>query len=409
MAPSTLLPTPSPLPTAKPLPGKASTKPTLTSGQHEPLFDLIEPYSSFPQEITGPTVWTREEFLNNPETWTYHWTASDIAEITAAIDTFIASGRKLTEISRVSPFPPRSEPVLMSLQDLFPLPTVSKFLATIKEDLTNGRGFTLLRGFPVTAWGLERSAIAYLGLGVYLGHPVSQNSRGHILGHVKDLFEDATQIDKVRIYRTNARQYFHCDDSDVVGLLCIAKALEGGESDVVSAHRVFNVLQKERPDVVETLTEPNWFFDRKGEVSRGQKDWIRAAVYYHFDGKVYSKWDPYFVRSLGRFVEKGLVPPLSEKQLEAIRVLEETCRREALHMVLEVGDIQFVSNNFVFHARTAYTDHAPPAPRRHLMRLWLSTPEEEGGWRLPFGDSGEKKRGGIQVDETPEVAPLDAE
>ena len=78
-------------------------------------------------------------------------------------------------------------------------------------------------------------------------------------------------------------------------------------------------------------------------------------------------------------------------------------------MVLEVGDIQFLSNAHVFHARTAYTDHTPPRPRRHLMRLWLSTPEGEGGWKLPFGDSGERRRGGIQVEGVGDVALLDAD
>lgn len=90
-------------------------------------------------------------------------------------------------------------------------------------------------------------------------------------------------------------------------------------------------------------------------------------------------------------------------------VLEATCNRLALHMILEVGDIQFLSNMHLFHARTAYKDHAPPAPRRHLMRLWLATPEGEGGWCTPFPDSGERKRGGIQVDGVGPVARLDAE
>jgi hypothetical protein len=45
----------------------------------------------------------------------------------------------------------------------------------------------------------------FLGLGTYLGYFVSQNGRGHVLGHVKDLGDDPKQIDKVRIYRTNAR------------------------------------------------------------------------------------------------------------------------------------------------------------------------------------------------------------
>lgn len=100
---------------------------------------------------------------------------------------------------------------------------------------------------------------------------------------------------------------------------------------------------------------------------------------------------------------------MSEAQLEAAHVLESTCQRLALHMVLEIGDIQFVSNNHCLHARTAYVDFPPPKPRRHLMRLWLAVPESEGGWKLPFKDSKEWKRGGIQVDDTPEKSPFDAE
>lgn len=207
-------------------------------------------------------------------------------------------------------------------------------------------------------------------------------------------------------------QFFHADGSDIVGLLCIARALEGGESDIVSSHHVWNTLQKERPDVAETLTKPIWYFDRKGETSAGEEPYIRTSVFYlekGENGRVYSKWDPYYVKSLGRFMDAGVIPQLSPEQVEAAKVLEETCHRLRLHMVLEVGDIQFLSNEHVLHARTEYKDHAPPQPRRHLMRLWLATPESEGGWKLPFHDSGEKKRGGIQVNDQPPVCPLDAE
>ena len=120
------------------------------------------------------------------------------------------------------------------------------------------------------------------------------------------------------------------------------------------------------------------------------------------------RWDPYFIRSLSRFSDAGLIPPLSPEQIEAADVLEQICNRISLHMILEVGDIQFLSNEHVLHARTAYKDHAPPAPRRHLMRLWLATPESEGGWKLPFHDSDERKRGGIQVNDVGPVAELDA-
>ncbi|KAF2799491.1 Clavaminate synthase-like protein [Melanomma pulvis-pyrius CBS 109.77] len=367
-----------------------------TSGQHAPLYDLLRPYSDFPTEITGPTVWKAEDYINNPERWTHHFSPSENAEISAAADAFIASGTPLTGIS----------------QNNFKLPEFSKFLAPLRKELIDGKGFILFKGLPVTEWGNRKSAVAYMGLGTYLGYFVSQNGRGHVLGHVKDLGEDATQIDKVRIYRTNARQFFHADDGDLVGLLCIARALEGGESDIVSSHNVWNVLQKEHPDVAKTLTEPIWYFDRKGETSKGEEGWIRTSVFYLETGdnpRVYSKWDPYYIRSLTRFSDAGLIPPLSPAQLHATEVLEQTCLRLALHMILEIGDIQFLSNEHVLHARTAYKDYPAPAPRRHLMRLWLSTPEDEGGWKLPFHDSKEKKRGGIQVDDTPPVAPEDAE
>ena len=156
-----------------------------------------------------------------------------------------------------------------------------------------------------------------MGLGTYLGYFVSQNGKGHVLGHVKDLGEDATKIDRVRIYRTNARyvspihgtldfllshgnsQYFHADDSDLVGLLCIARALEGGESDIVSSHHVYNVLRQKRPDVLETLIQPIWYFDRKGEVSEGEEPYIRTSVFYleprGQERRVYCKYDILFL------------------------------------------------------------------------------------------------------------------
>lgn len=282
----------------------------------------------------------------------------------------------------------------------------------MRIELLNGKGFILFKGFPVKAWGNQKSAVAYMGLGTYLGYFVSQNGLGHVLGHVKDTGADPTQIDKVRIYRTTARQYFHADDCDIVGLLCVARSLEGGESDIVSSHNVWNTLQREHPDVAELLTQPIWFFDRKGEVSLGQEHYTRQPIFYlepNGENRVYCKFDPYYVRSLKRFSDKGEIPALSQEQERAIQILEETCLRLSLHMILEVGDIQFLSNAHVLHARTAYKDYPPPAPRRHLMRLWLATPETEGGWHLPFADSLHKKRGGVQVNDTAPRAPFDAE
>lgn len=341
-----------------------------TSGQHPPLYNQLRPFSDFPEEITGPTVWRKEDYANDPSTWTHRFTDDEVAELSAAADAFIASGTPLTGISQAG----------------FPLPNLSARLSAVRDDLLNGKGFILFKGFPAgdgdgvanrAGWSPEKTAVAYMGLGTYLGYFVSQNSRGHVLGHVKDVGEDPSAIDRVRIYRTTARQFFHTDNGDLVGLLCLHRAAEGGESDLVSSQAVWNYLRRNHPDAAELLTQPIWYFDRKGETSTGEDEWIRRPVFYIEPvegGRVYLKFDPYYVRSLKRFSDKGLVPPLSAEQERVITLLEETCQQLALHMILEVGDIQFLHNGHTLHARTAYKGESLTTDRYIKFRSLTSSP-----------------------------------
>jgi hypothetical protein len=80
-----------------------------TTGQHPPIYELLRPFSEFPKEITGPTLWKSEEYRDHPEKWTHRFTNEEIAELSNAADAFIASKTPLTGISRVSyrPFPSR--------------------------------------------------------------------------------------------------------------------------------------------------------------------------------------------------------------------------------------------------------------------------------------------------------------
>lgn len=160
-----------------------------TSGQHNPIYSSLRPYVDFPVESTGPTVWKKEDYQTRPERWQHVFSRAGIEELSNAADEFIGSGVPLTGITK----------------DLFPLPTLEPFFKAVREELINGKGFILFKGVPVQEWSLEKCAVAYMGLGSYFGYFTSQNGRGHVLGHVKDLGEDATRPDRVRIYRTNAK------------------------------------------------------------------------------------------------------------------------------------------------------------------------------------------------------------
>ncbi|KAJ1578170.1 hypothetical protein NDA12_006593 [Ustilago hordei] len=286
-----------------------SSIPELTSGQHDAIPSLLTTYSELPKQIAGPTVWDAASYSGeaNRSKWVHTFTETEIAQLESASQLWLESGRELGEVERST----------------FPLPSdLVATLTQLRERLVKGHGFYLFKGLPTKRWGNRLSAIAYLGLGSYLGNVVSQNRYGHILGHVKDLGEDPTKIDKVRIYRTNARQFFHTDSSGgIVGLLCLHKAIEGGESDIVSSHAVWNHLQAHRPDLAELLASNIWHFDRKGEVSSSnpyspdepQKEWLTRPIFHLVKGQPENRliltYDPYYLKSIQRHVDAGHIPP----------------------------------------------------------------------------------------------------
>lgn len=72
-----------------------------TSGQHPPLYNLLRPYSDFPKEITGETVWKAEDYANNPERWVHVFDEEELAELSTVADKFLADKIPLTGISKV--------------------------------------------------------------------------------------------------------------------------------------------------------------------------------------------------------------------------------------------------------------------------------------------------------------------
>ena len=72
-----------------------------TSGQHPPQYNKLQPYSAFPEQIIGQTVWKAEDYVDHPERWTHHFTEEEIAEMSDAADKFLAARTPLTGITKV--------------------------------------------------------------------------------------------------------------------------------------------------------------------------------------------------------------------------------------------------------------------------------------------------------------------
>src|SRR5262249_5609476 len=163
----------------------------------------------------------------------------------------------------------------------FVLPRLGERLTRIRNDvLLGGRGFIVLRGLPVERYAMEEAAAAFLGIGAYCGKPVSQNGKGHILGHVKDLgrsFDDPT----APIYQRRHRQSFPTDSASIAGPVCLKPAKAGALSRIVTSISSSDELFPRPPNLAAALFEP-FCFDRRGEVPAGKKGWYETPIFHWY-------------------------------------------------------------------------------------------------------------------------------
>ena len=360
--------------------------------------------------IDGPCVWRGPELRAAPELWTHRLTASEIAELDAALARARAANLDVIDLT----------------PETFPLPSLAPRLRALRDELVLGRGVYLFRGLPVRRWDRWETCAAFYALGAHMGWTCPQNARGHVLGHVKDLGNDPTDP-ATRLYTTAAAQPFHTDSADIVGLLCVENAREGGESQVVSTAAVYNALASERPELAAALLEP-FPVDRKGETPPGKKPTYAMPVFHlhpssandsskRDDESLSSQKKSYALSGIydrsfvdaaqSRWTEADGVPRLTQVQKDALDALDATCADDAfrLDMRLEPGDAQWLHNHTTFHARSAYERGSD----RHLLRVWVAP---ENCRKLPeafaerFGDlEPGPNRGGVRVEgQTPYCA-----
>ena len=148
----------------------------------------------------------------DPSQWFYRLTAEDVEDLENAARHYLSLSRDIGEIK----------------QEDFPLSHFKQHLGNLKEKLLTGVGVELIRGLPVESYNKEFVATIFCGVGAHLGSARSQNAQGHILGHVRDVSLDASDVG-TRIYQTSVRQTFHTDSADEWGVCFLLSPRTGGD------------------------------------------------------------------------------------------------------------------------------------------------------------------------------------
>ncbi|WP_313055545.1 TauD/TfdA family dioxygenase [Pseudomonas lopnurensis] len=299
------------------------------------------------RKIEAPCAW-RGEDLAHDQSWIHHLSPKTLAALDKALAQVCEKGLKAPNFTRED----------------FPVPALAEEIRGFAEALENGRGFLLLRGLPADRYSEEEMAIIYYGLGLHMGQPVTQNPRAELLGIVTAVGDPGQKT--TRVYETNSYLPYHTDLSDVVGLLSIRKAREGGLSSLVSAATVYNEILEKNPHYLALLYRPLYFAHLGDDLP------VPSPVFSYHEGKLSCRY-------LRAYIELGHELSnvrLSEVEIEALDLIDSIIHDPAvrLDMMLEPGDMQFANNYAVMHSRTRFEDYDEPERKRRLLRLWLKMP-----------------------------------
>lgn len=306
-----------------------------------------------PVSVDLPCAWYASA-VRDERDWVWPITDTHVREIDAALQHSKRQGLGEQEVSR----------------ETFPLEAFADELARLVHELEFGRGFVLMRGFPVDRYTYEDLRRIYWGIGTHIGPAQSQNIQGQLIQEITDLGFDYSKSEH-RGSMTSAELRPHCDITDVVGLLCLRKARAGGASTIRSAMTIYNEILATHPEYLPALHRGFHFeLDGKGPTGRPDEVTHRIPVYSWHEGYLACRFNQKAIE--GGAVKAGTpLTPLQQAAVDAVGTLAERADIK-LSMDFEPGDIQWLNNHVILHSRTHFEDYPEPERRRLLLRLWLN-------------------------------------
>jgi hypothetical protein len=293
--------------------------------------------------------------MKDPSMWTVELTAADHAELDAAVHVAKASGKRLTDVK---------------LGD-FPLHDLARKLDDIGTELLDGRGFVLLRRLNFDRYSADDLTLMFWGMGLHLGLPWYQNRYGELISDVTDRGTNHLDPNQRDDERAGIAFAHHTDGADLIGLMCLASARSGGVSCLANTVAIYNDLCKTRPELLSALHE-EVPFDLRGGHRPGAKPFYMSPVFAEFHGRLFVQFVGEYIRTSQWHPEAPRLTPLVKEAIEVLSAMAADPHYN-VYMVFQPGDVQFLNNYHILHARTAYVDAPELGLRRHLKRLWLLT------------------------------------
>ena len=293
--------------------------------------------------LTMPAAWQGNE-LPNSYYWNYKLSLQEIGEIEAAIHTLKTLGRNSIKFEQLQ-----------------------RTCEAVTEELENGAGAVLLKGFPVQNHSDDELADIYLILCQQMGLPIRQSNsdfdspireKTQFVTYIRAEMPSSSENGK----QSNDAYKFHTDRYDVLSLLCVRQAREGGENRLASAITIHNEMVQSYPEIVDDLfRDIPWFFE-------GENSWISYPLWCIHNEKFTTQLSSTYAK-LSQLIPEA--PRLTDKQKQGLDILEATGIKVGITLKLEPGDWLMINNHVVYHARLSWKIESAEFDRL-LLRVCFS-------------------------------------
>ncbi|MBO6759189.1 MAG: TauD/TfdA family dioxygenase [Roseibium sp.] len=286
----------------------------------------------------------------------------------------------LTQIAAALDFADRNGLTVETVeQEDFRIPALAHDVASLRESLDTGRGFRVIRGLDVINLPESQAEIVSWGICNYLGRPIRQG-----ISHDRRFFtvvdKGAANTDPTRIGASPKRSAKHSDNGcleprapDYLGLFCYRSATEGGDSTIVSARTIYEIILRERPDILPLLFKTYHFRAPQAHVWPSRGPTVEKPILEMSAGELRIA----YARVM---IEPGMEmagTPLSADEREALDYLDDVIERPEANFrhVLQPGELLMMNNRVLLHGREPFP--AGTAGGRTLKRFWM--------WRRHIG------------------------
>lgn len=305
------------------------------------------------EPVVGLAAWRGAE-LERDRSWEYRLDNAQRAELRGAAAAALAEGLGVADIDAAR----------------FPLPSLAPVLSGIAAEVRDGRGFALLRGFPVEDEALDDLEIMYWGFCAHLGTGLTQNGDAGPIHYVTEGRLRPSQGTRGVGFPREAP--LHIDPTDIVSLLCVRQAPDDPPSRVASSLNVYNALLAKRPEWI-GLANRGFPWDRMEEHGPGEapSSEYRVPLFSRAGGTVSAQYNRHWISAAAERAGREF----SAAETALFDFIDETARADCLEFPFRAGDVQFCNNYTVFHGRAGHKSEPDSERRRLLMRIWLDAPD----------------------------------